>query len=459
MLPGRHLSLQWLAAALWVCAGALAQARTDPPFGVAPIRYTHSTLPNGLQVIAVPSRHSPTVSVQVWYRVGSRDDPPGRSGFAHLFEHLMFKGSRYLQSEQFDRLTDDVGGSNNAFTSNDMTVFESVVPSNHLEVLLWAEAERMSNLGVNADSFESERAVVEEEFRQRVLATPYGRLGNGLPGAAYQVHPYGRPTIGRIEDLEAATLEDVLQFHSTYYRPDNATLVVAGDFDADQLTQWVVKYFGGLTRPSAPLPRPSQEEPAWRRDRRVDLTGPHVPLPAVALVWLAPSIASADAAALEVMSGLLSSGESSRLNQSLVYRQQIASDASFDADLRVGPGLLTATATAASNRPLQQVIEALWAQLQRLATAPIAEAELSRVKAQMLTAALQTRETPDGLAAVFGEAATLAGDPERVNSDLLALQRVSAADVQRVVKRYVLRAHHVVVRYTQAPTPDALLSR
>ncbi|MBC8058721.1 MAG: insulinase family protein, partial [Rhizobiales bacterium] len=250
---------------------------------VTPIQFTERTLGNGLQVIAVPSNASPTVSVQVWYHVGSKDDPPGRSGFAHLFEHLMFKSTANLKPEQFDRMTEDVGGSNNAFTSNDVTGYADLVPSNHLEVLLWAEAERMSNLNVVQENFVSERAVVEEEYRQRILASPYGRFGNAIAQAAYQVHPYKRSSIGSIEDLQAATLADVVAFHATYYRPDNATLVVAGDFDPRQLDAWVDKYFARVPRPATPLPRVSATEPAWQADRSATVTGPKVPLPAVAL--------------------------------------------------------------------------------------------------------------------------------------------------------------------------------
>lgn len=426
-----------------------AAAPTLASLKIAPIAFTERALANGLQVIAVPSSASPTVSVQVWYRVGSKDDPAGRSGFAHLFEHLMFKTTAHLKSEQFDRMTEDVGGSNNAFTSNDVTGYTELVPSNHLELLLWAEAERMSNLNVVQDNFVSERAVVEEEYRQRILASPYGRFSNAIPQAAYQVHPYKRSSIGSIEDLEAATLADVVKFHSTYYRPDNATLVVAGDFDPKQLDAWVDKYFSRVLRPTTPLPRVTTGEPAWANDRNVTVTGPKVPLPAVALVWLAPPVGSVDAPALQVASALLSSGESARLNQSLVYRQQIAAQAGFEADLRTGPGLLMATAVAASGKSLDAVAKALQSELVRLAKQPIAPAELAKVKTQIVTGALLQRQTPEGLASAIAEAAVLQGGADHVNTDLIALQKVSAADVQRVMQRYVMSTRRLELRYVQ----------
>ncbi len=438
------------ALAAIAASSAVIGFAADAPLKVAPVAFSERMLGNGLQVIAVPSSTSPTVSVQVWYHVGAKDDPPGRSGFAHLFEHLMFKSTAHLKAEQFDRLTEDVGGENNAFTGNDVTGYTDLVPSNHLEVLLWAEAERMSNLNVVQASFVSERAVVEEEYRERVLASPYGRFANAIAPAAYQVHPYKRPSIGSIADLEAATLADVVAFHATYYRPDNATLVVAGDFDPAQLDAWVDKYFARVPRPNTPPPRVNVNEPAWPADRSVTVTGPQVPLPAVALVWLAPPVTSADAPALQVAAALLGSGESSRLNQSLVYRQQLAGQAGFDADLRAGPGLLTATAIAASGKPLEAVAQALLAEVLRLAKQPVGAGELAKVKTQVLTGALLTRQTPEGLASAVADAAVLQGGAGHVNTDLVALQNVSAADVQRVLQRYVVDAHRLSLHYVQA---------
>jgi len=445
MNAARLLAALVLAAAL----PASSFAGPAPALDVPKIAFTERVLPNGLSFIAVRSDTSPTVSVQVWYHVGARDDPQGRSGFAHLFEHLMFKSTKNLKAEQFDRLTEDVGGSNNAFTSDDVTAYHEVVPSNHLETLIWAEAERMSNLNVDEANFKSERGVVEEEYRQRILASPYGRFFNAIPPSSYVKHPYRRPGIGNIDDLEAAKLPEVTAFHSRYYRPDNATLVVAGDFDAKQLDAWVDKYFAQVPRPAKPLERDSSDEPPWKSDRTVAVTGPQVPLPAVALTWLAPTVTSPDAAALRIASALLASGESSRLNQSLVYRQQLASQAGFEADLRAGPGLLIAYAVAASGKPLADVKAALLAEVMRLANQGATPAELAKIKTQVLTQALLTRQTPQGLASAVAEAAVLEGNPEQVNQGLVDLQRVSVADVKRVLQKYVVSARRVAIDYTQ----------
>ena len=445
-------SLPRLLVALSFCAGLSAALAAPTAPQIVAVVFAERVLPNGLQVISVRSQTSPTVSVHVWYHVGAKDDPAGRSGFAHLFEHLMFKSTRYLKSEQFDRLTEDVGGSNNAFTSDDVTAYHEVVPSNHLETLIWAEAERLSNLNVDEPNFKSERAVVEEEYRQRVLATPYGRFYNALAPAAYLTHPYKRPGIGSIEDLEAATLSDVEAFHRTHYRPDNATLVVAGDFDQKQLDAWVDKYFGPVVRPSAPLPVLKATEAAWPSDRSVSVSGPAVPLPAVALLWLAPPVTHPDNAALQIASALLSGGESSRLNQSLVYRKQLASQASFEADLRSGPGLLAAVAVAAGNKKLADVKAALLVEVQALAQKPVGAAELAKIKTQLLTRTLLARQTPDGLAQALAGAAVLEGGAAQVNTGLQALLDVTPADVQRVMLQYVMGAHKVSVEYAQEGT-------
>ena len=254
---------------------------------------------------------------------------------------------------------------NNASTREDVTNYFAVVPSNHLERLLWAEAERMQNLDVVDANFKSERAVVQEEYRQRVLASPYGRFYEVVRPSSYTRHPYRRGVIGNIAELDAASLDDVRAFHRTFYRPDNAMLIVAGDFDPKQLDAWVDKYFAPIARPSSPIPRVTAVEPARTKDARYKVTGPNVPLPAVALTWLGPPASSPDAAALKVAAAILGNGESSRLNQALVYRGQIAQTASFGNDMRVDPGLLIAYAVAAKGVAPDALVKALRAEIER----------------------------------------------------------------------------------------------
>src|SRR5258707_12787841 len=209
MRRGFLLTLISCAAILAGSIGATAQTKMPQ------MRFRERTLANGLRVLSVVDKSSPTVAINIWYHVGSEDDADQRSGFAHLFEHIMFKSTKNMKSEMMDRLTEDVGGNNNAYTADDVTVYYEVVPSNYLETLLWAEADRLSGLTVDEESFHSERAVVEEEFKQSILAPPYGKFFYAIDQKSYTTHPYKRPTIGLIEDLDAATVENVQKFHAT----------------------------------------------------------------------------------------------------------------------------------------------------------------------------------------------------------------------------------------------------
>src|SRR5882762_4516396 len=301
----RFLSI-FITCASIIIATSAAYGQTRMP----QMNYRERTLPNGMHVLSVIDKASPTVAINVWYHVGSKDDPDQRSGFAHLFEHIMFKSTKNMKAEMMDRLTEDVGGNNNAFTADDVTVYYEVVPSNYLETLLWAEAERLSGLTVDEESFHSERAVVEEEFRQSVLAPPYGKFFYALDQKSYTTHPYKRPGIGSIEDLDAATLENVQKFHATYYRPDNATLLVVGDFDPKQFDAWVDKYFGPIEKPSLPLPRVQTKEPERTGEKRFTEYGANVPLPGVGITYLTPSEKSEDAPVLTMLDVILSQGRS-----------------------------------------------------------------------------------------------------------------------------------------------------
>ncbi len=446
-----------LLASFTLLVGALAPASVSAAeLVIPPLRYHQRSLPNGLQVLSVEDHASPNVAVQMWYHVGSRDDPQGRSGFAHLFEHLMFKSTRHLHAEQFDRLTEDVGGANNASTGSDVTNYFEVVPANYLRTLLWAEAERLSSLHVDQKNFMSERAVVEEEYRQSVLAEPYGKLFNTIDPHSYTVHPYRRPTIGSIEDLEAASLPNVIAFHDTYYRPDNATLIVAGDFEQARLDAWIDQYFGWIPKPLPPVPQVTVQEPARTRNLRYTVISETAPLPAVALTWLVPPASvSVDHIPLQVAAALLSLGDSSRLYQSLVYRHQVAQQVSADADGRVGPGLFTVYAILASGHAPAEAEKRLHEEIVWLATQSIPEAELDKVKTQLLTAELNQRQTAQGLAFALGQASLISGNVERVNTDLDALQNVSEKDVHRVLQKYITGGHSVTIDYL----PQAAVAR
>ncbi len=430
-----------------------------PAPAVAPLRYTSRTLANGLRVYALPDSSSANVAIQVWYGVGGRDDPRGRSGFAHLFEHLMFKATRNMPPETLDRLTEDVGGENNAFTSEDVTAYHEVVPANHLERLLWAEAERMSSLVIEPEYFASERDVVKEEYRSGVEARPYGRLLSVYyPAISYSVHPYARPVIGTIADLDAATIEDVRAFHATYYRPDNAVLVVSGNFDPAQLDSWIDRYFAPIQRPAREIPRVTAEEPARTEAVVRRVYEANTPLPAILISYPIPPASDADSAALEVLDGILSTGESSRLHRALVYEQRIASAASSFPDLRTQQGNLVVYAIMTEGQSSDAGLAALRAEVARLRDAPVTAAELEEAKNELLTNALRERETAEGRAGAIANAVMIHGDAAAAERRLARIAAVTPADIQRVASRWLRDDRSAAVHYLpeeMRPAPGA----
>ena len=451
----------FLAAGLALAACATSSAPQAPAaLEVAPLTYTMRTLPNGLRVYAMPDANTANVSVQVWYDVGSVDDPVGRSGFAHLFEHIMFKSTRNMPAEFFDRLTEDVGGFNNASTYDDFTNYYEVVPANHLRRIVWAEADRMATLVVNEETFDSERDVVKEELRQRVLASPYGRLfGFYLAQANFSVHPYGRPGIGSIEDLDAATVADVRAFHATYYRPDNAVLVVAGNFNEAQLTAWVDQYFAPIARPNRPIPRVEAVEPMRTAPRAYTAYVPNVPLPALMLSFPQPESISPDLPALMVLDAIMSRGDSSRLYQSLVYEQQVAAQVFTNLEATQDPGAYSLFAILSEGKSVEEGLASLSAEVARMRDTLVSQAELDEAKNEIVTATLEGRETAYGRAFELADAVIRYGDGAYADRLLAAIQNTTAADVQRVARAILNDSRRVVVSYlpeTEGQTGDAI---
>ncbi|CAN5532074.1 hypothetical protein BH10ACI3_BH10ACI3_28270 [soil metagenome] len=438
MIKRSFVILVWLflAAAVY---GQVKVARLD---------IKERTLANGLHVVSLRDNTSPTVAIHVWYNVGGKNDPVGKSGFAHMFEHMMFKSTKNMPNEKMDRLTEDVGGFNNASTWDDFTNYYEVVPSNYLETLLWAEAERMANLNVDDTNFASERDVVKEEYRQSVLAQPYGRFNEYIGSLSYAVHPYKRGVIGDLAQLDAATSADARAFHELYYRPDNAYLIVVGDFDETQFNGWTDKYFGKLTKPTSTIPRVTDVEPDRTKETRYAKTAPNVPFPAVAITYLGPKTDDADIPALNVAEKILSEGESSRLYQSLVYKQQIAQDASFTVDLKVDRCLLYFSATASEGHTAEEQEKALLAQLKLIQTTGVTPNELTKAKNQLIAEAVRSREDNDGKAGEIERAIAYQHDPKSVNNDIQRLQAVTAAAVLRVMKKYFRDNNRVVIYYS-----------
>jgi len=368
---------------------------------------------------------------------------------------MMFKGNEHLTPEIFEQLTENVGGENNAYTAPDVTVYHEVVPSNYLEPVLWAEAERMSSLALNDANFNSERDVVKEEYRQRILANPYGEFSLAIDQKSFALHPYKRPSIGNIAELDAAQLPEVKAFHSTFYRPDNATLIVVGDFKASDLETWTKKYFGPIPRPTTKIPRVAVVEPPRKEDRHEVLASAKAPLPAFAVTYLAPSVRSKDEPALDLADEILSGGQSSRLYQSLVYEQQVAQRASFDADLREDLGLLTFRVIVASGKSLPEAEKSLNDQIEKILKEGVTEAELDKAKNRFLTGKLMERETNNGKANALGEAVVIYGDPNHINTDLAKYQAVTTSEVNDVLNKYLAGKKKVLIEYLPEAKKEA----
>jgi zinc protease len=422
---------------------------------VAPLDIKERTLANGLRVVTLRDSSSPTVSIHVWYDVGGKNDPPGRSGFAHMFEHMMFKATRHMPDEKMDRLTEDVGGFNNASTWPDFTNYYEVVPSNHLEPLLWAEADRMVNLNVDEKNFASERDVVKEEYRQGVLAPPYGKFFWLLDELTFQKHPYKRGVIGNLDELSAATRADAEKFYKDFYRPDNAVLIVVGDFDQKQLDGWINKYFGRIPKPTGSIQRVNVVEPEWTAERRYNETGPRVPFPATAIVYRAPRTTSPDIPALRIAAAILAGGESSRLYRSLVREQQIAQQADLDLELNTEGGRMSFIGIGSQTGTSENLEKALLAELKKVQDGGVSAKELEKAKNQLISRAVRQRETNDGKAIAIERAVAYLGDAKAVNNEVEMLQAVTAADVQRVMKQYFKDNNRVVIYYNQAKQAEA----
>ena len=414
----------------------LVSAAAPPDDVVRPPKfdYTMTTLQNGLQVVFLEDHSTPIVHVALWYHVGSKDEKPGRTGFAHLFEHLMFKGSRNVRPDQHPSWITSVGGQANAFTDEDATVYWQTVPAQYLPLVLWLEADRMASLDVNESKFKNEREVVKEERRMRYENQPFGRLPEIIYDKAFKIHPYKHQTIGSMQDLEAASIGDVKLFHSTYYVPNNATLVVVGDFDTKAARAHVEQYLGKVAG-GKPVPRDIQKEPPHTAEERFTVTEPW-PLPAVVVSHHITHDGHPDAYPLHTLAKILSDGDSSRIYRSLVYDKQMAVAAFGEAKLIEHPNLFYAVAIVQPGRKPEEVQKELIAQLERIKTEGVTADELNRAKRQWARDYILGRETIQQKALHLAHAVVIHNDIKTADGEFDLFQNVTLADVQRVAKTY-----------------------
>lgn len=437
-------------------AGTVAPALAQPPakaiaapkIAVPPIAFTERTLANGLRVIAIRDTTTPDVSVQVWYDVGSKHDPERRSGFAHLFEHILSRKTVNMPYNMINRLTENVGGTRNASTWFDRTNYYETVPAQYLETMLWTHAERMARPVIDDEVFNTERNVVKEEFRQRILAPPYGRLRLVLDENSFDTMPNRRSGIGSLEQLDAATLADARAFHEAFYGPDTATLIVAGNFDQARLNTMVDSYFAAIPKRKNAIPLKITATDAPRaKPRLVTAFGPNVPLPQIATTWRVPGTANPDLAALDVLTAILSAGDSARLKRSLMFDRPLATDVEVELSDTEDGGFFAPTVTLASGQSIETVEAALAAEIAAVRDQPVTPAELAEAKTTLLSDALRERETATGRAFALGEALVRTGDPKALDKRLAQVQRVTAGDVQRVARAYLTQQSRVDIRY------------
>jgi zinc protease len=438
--------LFFVAVAVTPLAARQAPGETRPP----KLDFTTHTLSNRLQVILLENHSVPMINLQMWYHVGGRDEAPGRTGFAHLFEHLMFKGSAHVAPDEHSRIIEAVGGFDNAETGDDTTNFFETFPSNYLERVLWLEADRMGSLNVDEANFKSERQVVEEERRVRVDNQPYGLLEEDLRAAAFTVHGYHHTPIGSIADLNNATLQDVRDFFDTYYKPNNATLVIVGDFNSDQALTWAKKYFEGIPASSMPIPRRDTPEPVQTTERNVEKSYSNTPLPAIVIGYKIPARYQPDAYPLDLASNILAGGESSRLYQSLVYRDQIAVQAGGFGNFSEDPNLFWAYAILNQGHTAEEGQTAVVKVLDGLKQAAVDAKELDKAKNQETSGFILGRDTDEQKAVALASAAVIGRDPGLVNSELERYLKISAADIQRVAQQYFVSQHATVLTVTPA---------
>ena len=432
-----------------------ASAAVRPP----KLQYEISTLPNGLTVVLSEDHSTPIVHVNLAYHVGSKNEKPGRTGFAHLFEHLMFKGSKNVDAEQHTSMIASVGGKSNAFTTEDETVFWETLPSQYLPLALWMEADRMASLRVDRDTFVNERDVVKEERRLRVDNQPYGRLNEIIYDQAFTTHPYKHPTVGSMADLEAASINDVRDFYQTYYVPENATLVLVGDVDRAQALELVSKYLGRVPAAAHPVPRDIPKEPAQTKERRVTLEE-NWPLPAVVVAYHVSPDGHPDTYPLHIASKVLSDGQSSRLHKTLVYEKQVAVAAFGSANIIEDPNLFYAVAIVAPGHEPEEVVDGLIKEIERLKTEPITDRELQRTKNQFARDYILGRESDEQKASQLSHAVVIHHDITTADGEFQIFENTTAADVQRVARAYFTPENRVVITVVPSGRPtDAARGR
>ncbi len=396
-------------------------------------------LSNGLKVVVQEDHRSPVVVSQVWYRAGSIDEFNGTTGVAHVLEHMMFKGTKKVPAGQFSRIVAAAGGKENAFTSHDYTVYFQQLEKSHLGLALKLEADRMANLQLTREEYAKEIQVVMEERRWRTEDKPQAQVGEQLMAVAYQAHPYGRPVIGWMNDLEHMTVEDARVWYKTWYAPNNATLVIVGDVDPKQVFKLAQQYFGPLKPHKLPVRKP-QTEPEQKGERSVTVKAP-AKLPYLIMGYPAPSLRKVDdwePYALEILAGVLDGNAASRLNRDLVRRDRLAVDIDAGYDmLNRGPAMFEFDGTPSEGSTVADLENAIRGEIENLKQNGVTEDELTRVKAQVIAADVYKRDSMFYQAMLIGQLESVGLSWRALEEYPKRLQAVTADQVLAVARKYL----------------------
>jgi zinc protease len=432
------VSIRRLAAGGLVVALGLAAAP------VKKIEFTDTTLKNGLRVIISEDHSAPVFAVAVNYNVGSRDERKGRTGFAHLFEHMMFKGSENVGAGEHPHLIFMNGGSMNGTTNKDRTLYYEILPANQLDLALFLEADRMRSLDITKENLENQRQAVKEERRLRLDNQPYGKTFEAIDDLAYENFAYEHSVIGSMADLDAASVDDVSSFFKTYYAPNNAVLSIVGDVDAKTTLEKIRKYFESIPTQTPPQPV-DMTEPPQTEERRLTLDDPLARLARIDMAYKIPPASSADYDALTVLSTVLAGGRSSRFYESIVRQKQLATNVGAFAGESRGPGLFNVIGTVSPGKAAADLETAIDAEIERLKAGPIEEWEMEKARTSARSELVNSLGSSLDRAVTLGEDALFYDNPNKINTRADSIAKVTAADVQQVAKQYLVKTGRTVI--------------
>ncbi len=427
-----------LLGSLFLLTGTLAKSQT--------IQFEKYTLPNGLKIILHEDHSAPVVAVTALYHVGSKNEDTARTGFAHFFEHLLFEGSNNIKRGEFDKYVTNAGGALNANTSQDRTFYYELLPSNQVDLGLWLESERMMHAKIEQIGVNTQREVVKEEKRQRMDNRPYGSFLTEMLKRAYKVHPYQWFLIGSMDHLNAAKLEEFIQFYKTYYVPNNCVLSIAGDINIPELKKKIEAYFGPIAKGTLPMNRPSIKEPPLGGEVRDNIYD-NIQLPAIFHAYRAPKQGGEEYYAFNLLSTILSGGASSRMNKTLVDSKQLAVAAQSVPFFNEDDGLFIALTIANMGVKVETLEASMDSVVNELKTGLVGEREFQKVKNQITTALVDSKATMAGIAESLANNEVYFGDANLINTELEKYNKVTREDVLKVAKKYLNKENRVALHY------------